>query len=206
MQFPPHIARRALLVGGLLLPTGSCTNDIPGTTPALREGPFYPRSIPGDADADLLHVAGADRPAQGEPLLLTGLVRRQDGTPLPGVALEIWQADANGINMHPHDPNLGRRDLGFQGYGRATTDGAGRYAFRTLRPGPYPGRTRHIHLRAYPLGRGRPLTTEIFFPDEAANEEDRLWLALSPAERAMLTVRLGTDAQGQRAEFDIVLG
>lgn len=57
-----------------------------------------------------------------------------------------------------------------------------------------------------PLGHGRPLTAGIFFPDEAANEEDRLWLALSPAERAMLTVRLGTGAQGQRAEFDIVPG
>ncbi len=38
-------------------------------------------------------------------------------------------------------------------------------------PGLYPGRTRHIHVRAQPPG-GRALTTQLYFPGEAANARD----------------------------------
>ena len=116
--------RRALMMAGLLLPVGSCTEykAVAGTTPMLREGAYYPREIPGDADADLLHVAGAPQPAQGTPLLLTGQVRRIGGLAQPGTAMVICQPDAAGIYMIPRVRNLGRRDLGFQaGVPRALT-------------------------------------------------------------------------------------
>ncbi len=174
-------------------------------TPAQTEGPYYPRAIPADADADLLRVAGQPGPARGIPLLLTGLVRGPDGAALPGARVEIWQADAQGIYLHPRDPRLAERDSGFQGYGRAVADSAGRYAFRTIRPGLYPGRTPHIHLRAIPAGGGTPLTTQLYFPDEARNAQDGLLRRVSPEARALLMARLSPVDGGQRAEFDLIL-
>ncbi|MBU8545563.1 protocatechuate 3,4-dioxygenase subunit alpha [Roseomonas sp. ROY-5-3] len=169
------------------------------------EGPYYPRAIPTDADADLRRVAGQGRQAAGRPLLLEGQVRSLDGAALPGARIEIWQADDAGIYLHPRDGRLAQRDTGFQGYGRAVADAAGRYAFRTIRPGRYPGRTPHIHLRAHPPGGGAPLTTQIYFPDEPLNAQDGLLRRVAEARRALLLARLSSTDEGQRAEFDIVL-
>ena len=71
-----------------------------------------------------------------------------------GAVVEIWQADHAGIYLHPREGRLAQRDTGFQGYGRVRADAEGRYAFRTIRPGQYPGRTPHIHLRAHPPAGG----------------------------------------------------
>ena len=174
-------------------------------TPAQMEGPYYPRAIPADADADLIRVAGQAAPARGRPLLLTGIVRATDGTPLPGARIEIWQADHAGIYLHPRDARIGERDAGFQGYGRAVADGEGRYAFRTIRPGLYPGRTAHIHLRARPVD-GQALTTQVYFPDEPRNDGDVLLRRVTGARRALLMASLSPMDAGQRAEFDIFLG
>ncbi len=193
--------RRALLAAPALLALPAAAQA--PATPAQMEGPYYPRTIPADADADLLRVAGQAAPARGTPMLLEGFVRGPDGAALPGARVEIWQADDQGIYLHPRDPRLAERDAGFQGYGRAMADGAGRYAFRTIRPGLYPGRTRHIHLRAaHP---GGELTTQVYFPDEPRNEADMLLRRLAPAQRAMLVARVSPADGGLRAAFDIVL-
>jgi len=165
-------------------------------TPAQMEGPYYPRAIPADADADLRRVAGQAATARGRPLLLTGILRATDGTPLP---------DHAGIYLHPRDARIAERDPGFQGYGRAVADGEGRYAFRTIRPGLYPGRTAHIHLRARPVD-GQALTTQVYFPDEPRNDGDVLLRRVTGARRDLLMASLSPMDAGQRAEFDIFLG
>ena len=162
------------------------------------EGPYYPRAIPGDADADLQRVAGQAAPARGIPLLLTGLVRGPDGSAIPGARVEIWQADSAGIYLHQRDPRLTERDPGFQGYGRAVADGAGRYAFRTIRPGLYPGRTKHIHVKVQ-APHEPVLTTQLFLPGVAANRSDSIFTSECVVGRWRLVKgrRLGT--------FDFVL-
>jgi protocatechuate 3,4-dioxygenase beta subunit len=199
----PAIHRRLLLLGPALLPLPAAAQA--PRTPAQTEGPYYPRAIPADADADLVRVAGQSTTARGKPLLLTGLVRGPDGAALPGARVEIWQADDAGIYLHPRDPRLAERDTGFQGYGRAVADGAGRYAFRTIRPGLYPGRTPHIHLRAQPASGAAALTTQVYFPDEPGNAQDGLFRRVAPESRALLLARLTATDAGQRAEFDIFL-
>ena len=92
-----------------------------------------------------------------------------------------------------------------QGEAEDVADGAGRYAFRTIRPGLYPGRTPHIHLRAQPPGGGAALTTQVYFPGEARNETDALLRRLPPEARALLLARVAPVDGGQRAEFDIFL-
>ena len=61
-------------------------------------------------------------------------------------------------------------------------------------PGLYPGRTRHIHVKAQ-APNGRPLTTQLYFPGEAVNARDGIF---DPA----LVVAL---ADGAAARFDFVL-
>ncbi len=200
----PLIRRRLFALAPAFLPLPVLAQSV--RTPAQMEGPYYPRAIPADADADLVRVIGQPGPARGQPLLLTGLVRAADGSAMPGARVEIWQADDQGIYLHPREDRLAQRDAGFQGYGRAVADGAGRYAFRTIRPGLYPGRTRHIHLRAHPAQGGAALTTQIYFPDEPGNDRDMLLRRVASDQRALLMARLSSVDGGQRAEFDIFIG
>ena len=63
----------------------------PEATPATVLGPFH---IDGSPPAPF----GFDMSdgIAGTPLFVTGQVRDLDGTPLPGVVLDVWQADAEG--------------------------------------------------------------------------------------------------------------
>lgn len=198
------LARRSLLLASPALLVSPAAAQSP-PTPTQMEGPYYPRAIPADADADLRRVIGQSGTAQGQPLLLTGLVRGPDGAALPGARVEVWQADHRGIYLHPGDARLAERDGAFQGYGRAVADGAGRYAFRTIRPGLYPGRTVHIHLRAQRATGDSALTTQIYFPNEARNDSDSLLRRLTPAARQQLTAVVTATDEGQQAVFDIFL-
>jgi protocatechuate 3,4-dioxygenase beta subunit len=200
----PPLPRRLVLAAPALLALPAAA-QVP-RTPAQTEGPYYPRAIPADADADLLRVAGQPRQARGRPLLLEGVVRGPDGAALAGARVEIWQADDGGIYLHPRDTRLAERDMSFQGYGRAVADGAGRYAFRTIRPGVYPGRTPHIHLRATSADGALALTTQVYFPDEPQNARDGLLRRLPAASQALLMAQLTPMDGGQRAGFDIFLG
>jgi protocatechuate 3,4-dioxygenase beta subunit len=175
-------------------------------TPAQMEGPYYPRAIPADADDDLLRVAGQARAARGQTLLLGGVVRGRDGAPMAGARVQIWQADATGIYLHPRDARFAERDAGFQGYGATRTTEGGTYGFRTIRPGLYPGRTPHIHMRVTSPDGRQELTTQAYFPDVPGNDRDFLLRSLSGADRALLMVELTPMDDGARARFDIVLG
>jgi protocatechuate 3,4-dioxygenase beta subunit len=201
----PALTRRLILAAPAIIIAPAVAQPLT-RTPSQMEGPYYPNAIPADADADLIRVAGQPRLARGQPLFLEGVVRGPDGSALPGARVEIWQADAEGIYLHPGDARLAQRDPGFQGFGRTVADGAGRYAFRTIRPGLYTGRTRHIHLRAAYADGSRPLTTQVYFPDEPMNARDPLLRWVRAEAEALLTVRLSAVDGGQRAEFDIILG
>jgi len=177
-------------------------------TPSQPEGPFYPRALPEDRDADLLIVAGRNGRAEGTPLYLEGTVRSVAGTPLSGARVEIWQCDAHGRYHYVNDGGSAPPDENFQGYGETLTDTEGGYKFRTIRPVAYTGRAPHIHLKATHTGE-RPLTTQIYAAGDPLDADagfvrfygresrDRLSVVLTPA----------TDVEpgALRARFDIVL-
>lgn len=105
--------------------------------------------------------------AQGEVVLLTGRVLDVNGNPVPGAAVEIWHTDADGIYDHPGDRSTNDRDRGFQFYGTSVTGSDGVYTFRTIKPGEYEPRPRHIHVKVKRDGT-EILTTQFYFPEDRA--------------------------------------
>lgn len=134
-------------------------------TPAQQEGPYYPVTKLEDRDNDLVAVAGATGVPNGQILAFDGTVYDADGMPLEGITLEIWQTDAAGVYLHPGDPDTDSRDPNFQFYGEAVTDATGHYSFRTIFPGQYEPRPRHIHVKVKLDGQ-ELLTTQFYFAGE----------------------------------------
>ncbi|HEU5418449.1 MAG TPA: dioxygenase [Streptosporangiaceae bacterium] len=141
----------------------------PGATESTVLGPFYVPGAPDRAPGEQL-----GRPQDGDPALVRGRVLSQDGSPLPGATLDIWQAAANGL-YDTQDPRQPRFNL--RGIFTAGADGG--YHFRTVRPVSYPvpadgpagdllraagrhqWRAAHIHAIVSAPGYA-PVTTHIF--------------------------------------------
>ena len=111
----------------------------------------------------------------GEATLLRGVVKSDDGTPIAGAVVDVWQNAATGfyaVQQPGVQPPTNLR-------GRYRTDDAGRFEIRTVRPVPYPipndgpvghllrdtgrheWRAAHIHVKASADGY-EPLTSHIF--------------------------------------------
>lgn len=213
MNTRPGISRRTLLRGASLAPLfwhtrGAFAQQLTAT-PALTIGPYYPDRLPLDQDNDLLLINDAITPAVGEILWATGRVLDSSGSPVRGAVVEIWQADDNGAYIHSASPRT-NRDANFQGYGKFETASDGRYVFRTVRPGIYPGRTRHIHYQIQVPGRGE-LVTQCHFEGEALNAGDMVLNGIANAALRQSVTRpiqsIATSAIGEKSvTFDIVMG
>jgi protocatechuate 3,4-dioxygenase, beta subunit len=177
-------------------------------TPAQTAGPFYPQWFPADIDNDLVHVAGRSGTAKGTVTLVSGRVLDQDGGPVAGARVEIWQCDANGRYHYVRDDSSGSPlDENFQGFGQTTTDKEGGYLFQTIRPVRYPGRTPHIHFAVSAPGFQR-FITQMYVAGEPQNERDGVLMSVrDPAARARVIVPLrpAADPGALVGTFDIVL-
>jgi catechol 1,2-dioxygenase len=100
-------------------------------TSANPEGPFY---VPGAPELEAPYVLTRRPDAPGDPLIVRGQVRAEDGTPIAGAVFDLWQCDANGFysnfGMSPDVPDWDHR-------GKFPTDAEGRFEFRTIKPPPY---------------------------------------------------------------------
>jgi protocatechuate 3,4-dioxygenase beta subunit len=127
-----------------------------------------------EEDADLTTNAGKGGTAIGERIIVTGRVLDENGNGIPGVLLEIWQANACGRYVHwretafpaPLDPN-------FIGVGQCVSGEGGEYRFLTIKPGPYPWgnhpnawRPAHIHFSLLGPSLGSRLVTQMYFEDD----------------------------------------
>lgn len=197
---PFLIGRRGLGATGLAFAFGSASSALAPPrasawparlppTPRQTAGPFYPVDWASDADADLVRVAGEAAQAQGTVTHLRGRVLDTRGDPVAGAAVEIWQCDAHGRYRHPRD-RVDGRDAGFQGRGRAVAGADGAFAFRTIRPVAYPGRTPHIHVAVAAPGR-ETLVTQLYVAGEPLNARDGLFASLrDPVLRDAVLLRL----------------
>jgi protocatechuate 3,4-dioxygenase beta subunit len=165
---------------GPLAPTPAC-HDGDEITLAQTEGPFFKPSSP--ERIELLEAGMA-----GQPIELAGFVLTRNCKPIAGALLDFWQADDKG----QYD------NSGFRLRGHQFTDADGRFQLRTVVPGAYVGRTRHIHVKVQPRG-GRVLTTQLYFPGEAKNRSDGLF-------RKELLMRTAKNEGWLAGRFDFVLG
>ncbi|UPY36873.1 hypothetical protein [Sediminicoccus sp. KRV36] len=187
MQTTPRLIGRRHLSAALLALPACAAAQLPGATPRQTTGPFYPTDWSGDADTDLVRMTGEAAQAQGVVTHLRGRLLALDGTPLAGARIEIWQCDARGVYRHPRD-RAALRDPGFQGRGRMVVGPDGGFAFRTIRPVTYPGRTPHIHVLVDAPGRPE-LVTQLYVEGEPGNASDVLFNRLAPAAREMVLLR-----------------
>ena len=193
---PRLITRRGMLTASMAMAGAAFTGVIApafGQKAELRPtsedmlGPFYPVTVPADQDADLTVIEGQAGRAAGQLLYVSGRVVNPRGEPVADAAIEIWQANAAGRYAHPGDDSKAPLDANFQGFARLRAGVDGSYRFKTIKPGAYSGRTRHIHFDV--KGRNTRLTTQMYFEGEPLNESDGLLKRRSPASRATLISR-----------------
>ncbi len=145
-------------------------------TPGDILGPFYPAGKEPFHGIDL--TVGKSGRAQGQIVHLIGRVLTEKGDPVPGVKVEIWQANVHGRYTHPSDPNPAPLDPNFDGFAAQSTDAEGRFRFKTIKPGAYPtgveGWTRPPHIHFDVTGRTDRLVTQVYFPGEPLNDMDQL--------------------------------
>ncbi|MFN0164704.1 MAG: intradiol ring-cleavage dioxygenase [Burkholderiales bacterium] len=170
-------------------------------TPGMTAGPFYPESFSADPVGNL--VRG---PLKGNIVLLRleGRVADRRGRGVEGARVEIWQCDGLGRYTHSRDGQPADRDPNFAGFGWVRTDAKGAYAFSTIRPVVYTGRTPHIHVAVKARGHTN-LVTQMFIEGEPGNASDSLYRSLSAQQRALLTAAIAAEGSGQRARFDLTL-
>lgn len=147
------------------------------TTTSQTIGPYW-HLIEDRSWSDLTRFG-----ALGEVITVTGMIRDGAGAPISDACVEIWQASP------AHVEN-------FSGFGRAASDAAGMFSFRTIMPGPLPGPGNTLqapHLAVTILARGLMfhLATRIYFEGAAENENDPVLGMIEPAaRRASLMARL----------------
>jgi catechol 1,2-dioxygenase len=145
-----------------------------GASESTVLGPFHV------ADAPELPM-GADicLDRKGEPMLVRGVIRSTDGTPLAGARIDVWQANDEGfydVQQKGIQP-----DFNLRGVFRTGADG--RYWFKGVKPkfypipddgpvgqllralGRHPFRPAHLHYIVEAPGHSR-LVTHIFDPDD----------------------------------------
>lgn len=92
----------------------------------------------------------------------------QTCSPIPGARVDVWHCDAEGI-YSGYARQLGGLDTREETFLRGTqmADANGIATFTTIYPGWYPGRTPHIHFKAFPTPQS-VLTGQLFFPDDVS--------------------------------------
>jgi protocatechuate 3,4-dioxygenase, beta subunit len=209
-----HLLGLAVTVGGLAMAGGvrSVLAQALRRTPDQILGPFYPVVKPLDQDADLTTIAGKPGRAEGQVLHVMGRVLTVAGHPVPGARLEIWQANTHGRYTHPSDTNPAPLDPHFEGFAVLTTDAAGRYRFKTIKPGAYPAgpdRMRPPHIHVEVTGQSTRLVTQMYFAGEPLNDTDPfLQGAAANKERVIVFLEPPTsdlEPDARVAVWDIVL-
>ncbi|QFU09698.1 Protocatechuate 3,4-dioxygenase beta chain [Rhodobacteraceae bacterium THAF1] len=179
-------------------------------------GPTFSHTSLGDLDNDLIHNYTGEA-AIGERTIVHGHVMDENGRPVRGALLEVWQANAGGRYRHVKDGYLAPLDPNFGGCGRCLTDDEGGYVFRTVKPGAYPFRNSanswrmaHIHFSIFGAGLAQRLITQMYFEGDPLRAQDPIAQTIPDAAAldrlvAPLDLNASIPLDSLAYRFDIVL-
>ena len=178
-----------------------------GTTPSQTIGPFHRIMVPWEGGAELVS------PDNPDAIRVEGRILDGAGEPVDDSVVELWQANVHGRYAHAEDTREVPLVAGFDGFGRAITDGEGRFTIVTVKPGCVPGsgesvQAPHISLSVFARGLLKHLVTRIYFSDEvAANEKDAVLQSIEDAGRRVTLVAVRQEGEGMPPvyQFDIHL-
>ena len=165
-------------------------------------GPQFGNSQLGPRDNDMILNYSQGGEAIGERIVVHGRVTDENGHGIPGVLVEVWQANAGGRYRHRNDTYLAPIDPNFGGCGRMITDGDGNYAFRTVKPGAYPFRNfvnswrpSHIHFSIFGSAFVQRLITQMYFEGDPLLPRDAIFNTIPDRDaRARLVAALDLNA------------
>ncbi|UOT07517.1 intradiol ring-cleavage dioxygenase [Rhodococcus opacus] len=189
-------------------------------TESTVEGPFHVV----DSPARELGATIA-RDTEGDPCLVSGRVYGDDGRPISGASVDVWQANAEGfydVQQPDVEPDRNLR-------GVFTVDDEGRFWFRTIVPryypipddGPvgellratsrHPNRPAHIHFEISAPGM-RTVTTHVFVDGTPYLDSDAVFGVKDSLVRQFATVddpyqagEVGLPNPFRTVNFDVVL-
>jgi protocatechuate 3,4-dioxygenase, beta subunit len=146
----------------------------------------------------------------GERIIVAGRVLDEDGRPVAGTVVELWQANAAGRYLHESDQHNAPLDPNFRGKGHAVTDAAGNYRFLTIKPGAYPWRNtanawrpQHLHFSVFGPAAATRLVTQMYFPGDPLLPLDPIYNSIADAEAR---VRLVSTYDPALSESEFALG
>ncbi len=178
------------------------------TAAADLHGPMFNGAL-HPLDADLTRNAGTGSEAQGQRIYVTGRLLEDDGRPIAGALIEVWQANAAGRYRHNGDQHPAPLDPHFTGGGRCLTGPDGEYRFVSIRPGAYPWRNHynawrpaHIHFSAFGRTFASRLVTQMYFPGDPLLALDPIFNAVPAHGRSLLIAEYAHDV----TEPDVALG
>ena len=185
-------------------------------TATESSGPRFSGEVLYPNHADLTKQVEGGEPL-GERIIVTGRVLDENGEPLAGTLVELWQCNAAGRYHHPVDVHDAPLDPHFRGGGRVLTDEHGRYRFTTIKPGAYPWRNHpnawrpaHIHFSVFGRTMLERLVTQMYFPGDPLLGYDPIFNSVQ-SERARDRLVSHFDLEVTQPEwalgyaFDIVL-
>jgi len=142
----------------LLITTLVITASLTAQSTTLRQWEAAQKLKPARVSS-IERIAPVTEP--GAPFVLHGTVVDPAGKPVPAVEILAYQTDNTGLYAAPGAADPWRLK------GWVTTDAQGRFEFRTIRPGPYPGGQipAHIHLLISTSCCGRQIA-EVMFDDD----------------------------------------
>ena len=151
-------------------------------------------------------IAGhGERQAIGQLIHLRVRVLDEDGAPVGGAMVEVWQANGAGRYIHPNDDDHAPVDANFYGAARILTDPTGAFELRTVKPGAYPvrlvthpvrptsgwWRPPHVHFSVFGKVWLSRLVTQMYFDGEPLNAMDPILNAVpDAAARGRLLAKL----------------
>ncbi len=194
----------------LVLDARDAEIGITGGTPRTIEGPLY---VAGAPLSERMATMSSEED-EGERLILSGVVRNEEGVPIPDAVVDLWHADTRGFYSH-FDPT--EKQSPFNNRRKIKVGADGKYEARTIMPvgysvppsgatdalmkklGRHGSRPAHVHYFVDAPGY-RHLTTQINIADDPLVNDDFAF-----GTRQGLIPEIKRDGGEASIQFDIVL-